>query len=89
MTMIRTDQLMTKTEIKLEAQLRLLDNGDGAFLHIEEDYIERAEQLRRMDRATDQDIIEETNAKNTLAEMQIQFGRMMKLFGFTEFQGSH
>ena len=88
--MIRTDQLMTKTEIKTAAQMALLDNGDGAFVSIEEDYIGRMETLRdRGEILTNAEIIEETNAKSVLAEMQIQFGRMMKLFGFTEFQGSH
>ena len=89
MTMIRTDQLMTKTEIKLEAQLRLLDNGDGGFVSLEENHIERIEQSQRMGIENAEDIIEKTNAESVLAEMQIQFGRMMKLFGFVEFQGSH
>tara|TARA_R110000824_G_scaffold104469_2_gene247997 strand:- start:2233 stop:2496 length:264 start_codon:yes stop_codon:yes gene_type:complete len=87
--MIRTDKLMTKTEIKFDAQMRLLDNGDGAFLAVEEDYIESLERRGEEGMATAADAIELANAKNVLAEMQIQFGRMMKLFGFTEFQGSH
>ena len=87
--MIRTDQLMTKTEIKTAAQMALLDNGDGAFLSIEEDYIENLERRNERGMATAEDAIELANAKSVLAEMQIQFGRMMKLFGFTEFQGSH
>ena len=87
--MIRTDQLMTKTEIKTAAQMALLDNGDGAFLSIEEYYIENLERRNERGMATAEDAIELANAKSVLAEMQIQFGRMMKLFGFTEFQGSH
>ena len=87
--MIRTDQLMTKTEIKTAAQMALLDNGDGAFLSIEEYSIENLERRNERGMATAEDAIELANAKSVLAEMQIQFGRMMKLFGFTEFQGSH
>ena len=85
--------LMTKTEIKEQAQWQLLNNGDGAFLYLQEDTIERLEQKQKPGSygypPTPEDIIELENAKSIYAEMETQFERMKKFFLFEAFQGSH
>jgi len=82
---------MTKTEIKEEAQRRLLNDGAGAFLHLTEDEIEPLErQVEVYGQAlTDENEIELKNAKAIIAEMDTQFERMKKFFLFPGFQSSH
>ena len=83
-------KLMTKTEIKEQAQWQLLNNGAGAFLYLQEDRIEPMEQrVSRGYSPTPEDIIELENTKAIYAEMETQFERMKKFFLFEAFQGSH
>ena len=86
---IKTNELMTKTEIKLDAQLRLLNDGAGAFLHLTEDYIDNLERKVKMYGLTEEDKLELRNAQNVIAEMDRQFERMKKFFLFEGFQSSH
>ena len=81
---------MNKTEVKFQAQMKLLNDGAGAFLYIQEDSIERIEgmQARGME-IHQEDTIELENSKAILAEMHIQFERMKRFFLFTEFQSNH
>jgi len=86
-------KLMTKTEIKEQAQWKLLNNGAGAFLYLSEDTIDNLE--KRMVPGsygyppTPEQITELENAKAIYAEMETQFERMKKFFLFEAFQGSH
>ena len=86
-------KLMTKTEIKEQAQWQLLNNGAGAFLYLTEDTIERIENKLVPGSygypPTPEDIIELENAKAIYAEMETQFERIKKFFLFEAFQGSH
>ena len=86
-----TTTLMTKTEIKEEAQRRLLNDGAGAFLHITEGEIENLERKVTMygQTLTGEDETELKNAQAVLAEMDTQFERMKKFFLFEGFQSNH
>jgi len=89
--MITTTLLMTKTEIKEEAQRLLLNDGAGAFLHLTEDVMERLEKQVEMfgQALTDGDEMELRNAQAVIAEMDKQFERMKKFFLFEGFQSNH
>ena len=79
-------KLMTKTEIKEQAQWQLLNNGAGAFLYLTEDTIERLERQEEYGQPlTPENIIELENAKAIYAEMETQFERMKKFFLFEAF----
>ena len=80
--------LMTKTEIKDRAQLNLLDRGAGAFTWELEVNIEPLEQYRDVYHE-EIDENELANCKAVYAEMEKQFDRMKKFFGWASFQGSH
>jgi len=83
-------KLMTKTEIKEQAQWQLLNNGAGAFLYLQEDRIEPMEQrVSRGYSPTPEDIIELENTKAIYAEMETQFERMKKFFLFESFISNH
>ena len=86
-------KLMTKTEIKEQAQLKLLNDGAGAFSYLREDTIDRLESGMVPGSygypPTPEDIIELENSKAIYAEMETQFERMKKFFLFEAFQGSH
>ena len=79
--------LMTKTEIKQQAQYFILDNGDGAFIWVREDCVEPLETDKRIGREFDEN--ELANWKAIYAEMERQFDRMKKFFLYEGFQGSH
>ena len=82
---------MSKTEIKFDAQMRLLNDGAAAFLHLNEDVIDRLEkqvETYGMPR-TDGDEIELKNARAVIAEMRTQFERMQKFFNIENFNSSH
>ena len=86
-------KLMTKTEIKEQAQLNLLNDGAGAFLYLNENLIEPLES-KMMPGAygyppTPEDIIELENSKAIYAEMDTQFERMKKFFLFESFTSNH
>ena len=86
-------KLMTKTEIKEQAQWQLLNYGDGAFLYLREDAIEPIENKMVPGSysypPTPEEITELENAKAIYAEMETQFERMKKFFLFESFQGNH
>jgi len=86
-------KLMTKTEIKEQAQWQLLNNGAGAFLYLTEDTIEPIEKTMVPGSygypPTPEQITELENAKAIYAEMETQFERMKKFFLFEAFQGNH
>ena len=86
-------KLMTKTEIKEQAQWQLLNNGAGAFLHLTEDAIEPIEQTMVPGSygypPTPEQITELENAKAIYAEMETQFERMKKFFLFEAFISNH
>ena len=88
---IKTNELMTRTEIKEEAQLRLLNDGAGAFLHLTEDYIDNLEKRAEMygQAFAEEHEMELRNAKAVIAEMYTQFERMKKFFLFEGFQSNH
>ena len=81
-------KLMNKTEIKDRAQLNLLNDGAGAFLFSMENNIEALERQRDVYKM-EIDENELTNEKAIYAEMEKQFDRMKKFFGWESFQGSH
>ena len=89
--MILTTTLMTKTEIKEEAQLRLLNDGAGAFLHLTEDYIDNLEKRAEMygQAFAEEHEMELRNTEAVIAEMYTQFERMKKFFLFEGFQSNH
>jgi len=80
--------LMTKTEIKDRAQLNLLAEGSGAFLFQIENNIEPLEKQRDIYKM-EIDENELANLKAIYAEMEKQFDRMKKFFGWASFQGSN
>ena len=86
-------KLMTKTEIKEQAQWQLLNNGAGAFLNLSENCIEPLEKQQRPGAygypPTPEDIIELENSKAIYAEMDTQFERMKKFFLFESFTSNH
>ena len=86
-----TTTLITKTEIKEEAQRRLLNDGAGAFLHLTEGVIENFEKRVEVycQTLTDAEEMELRNAKAVIAEMYTQFERMKKFFLFEGFQSNH
>ena len=84
-----TITLMTRTEIKEEAQRRLLNDGAGAFLHLTEDVIENLERRVKRNAQTEEDKLELRNAQTVIAEMYTQFERMKKFFLFEGFQSNH
>jgi hypothetical protein len=88
---IKTNELMTKTEIKEDAQRRLLNDGAGAFLHLTEDVIDSLERQAKMygQAFAEEHKMELRNAKTVIAEMDRQFERMKKFFLFEGFQSSH
>ena len=79
--------LMSKQEIKDLAQLNLLNDGCGAFTFSLENNIEPLESRLRRGEAIDEN--ELANEKAIYAEMEKQFDRMKKFFGWDSFQGSH
>ena len=83
--------LMTRTEIKEEAQRRLLNDGAGAFLQLNEDVIDNlTSRVEKYGQAlTDEQEIELKNAQNVIAEMDTQFERMKKFFMIEGFQSNH
>jgi len=82
------ENLMSKQEIKDQAQSMLLDSGAGAFTFVKENNIEPLEHRRdKMGEAIDEN--ELTNEKAVYAEMEKQFDRMVKFFGFVSFSSSH
>ena len=88
---IKTNELMTRTEIKEEAQLRLLSDGAGAFLYLNEDVIDNLERQAQMygQAFAEEHKMELRNAKTVIAEMDTQFERMKKFFLFEGFQSNH
>jgi hypothetical protein len=84
-------KLMNRTEIKEEAQRLLLNDGAGAFLHLNEDVMERLEKQVEMfgQALTDENEMELKNAQAVIAEMDTQFERMKKFFLFEGFQSTH
>ena len=83
-------KLMTKTEIKEQAQWQLLNNGAGAFLYLIEDRIEPLEKKgSRGYPTTPEDTIELANSKAIYAEMETQFERVKKFFLFESFTSNH
>ena len=80
--------LMTKQEIKDRAQLNLLDRGAGAFTWELEVNIEPLEQYRDVYHE-EIDENELANGKAIYSEMEIQYDRMKKFFGWASFQGNH
>ena len=83
--------IMTKAQIKFDAQMRLLNDGAAAFLHLNEDVIDRLEKQVETygKRRTDGDEIELKNARAVIAEMRTQFERMQKFFNIVNFSSSH
>ncbi len=79
--------LMTKQEIKDQAQLNLLNDGAGAFLFVMENNIEPLEKWQRWGEEIDEN--ELANGKAIYSEMEKQFDRMKKFFGWASFQGNH
>ena len=79
--------LMSKQEIKDQAQLNLLNDGCGAFTFSLENNIEPLETWQRLGEEIDEN--ELANAKAIYAEMEKQFDRMKKFLGWPSFQGSH
>ena len=79
--------LMTKQEIKDQAQLNLLNDGAGAFLFVMENNIEPLEKWQRWGEKIDEN--ELANGKAIYSEMEKQFDRMKKFFGWASFQGNH
>ena len=79
--------LMSKQEIKDQAQLNLLNDGCGAFTFSLENNIEPLETWQRLGEEIDEN--ELANEKAIYAEMEKQFDRMKKFFGWDSFQGSH
>ena len=80
--------LMTKQEIKDQAQSLLLNDGAGAFIFVHENCIEPLER----DRDSYKMEIDENELANWKAvdvEMEKQFDRMIKFFGFVSFNSSH
>ena len=86
-------KLMTKTEIKEQAQLNLLNDGAGAFLYLSEDTIDNLEKKMVPGSygypPTPEQITELENAKAIYTEMETQFERMKKFFLFESFTSSH
>ena len=82
---------MSKTEIKFDAQMRLLNDGAGAFLHLNEDVIDNLEsRVEDYGQAlTDEQEIELKNARAVIAEMDTQFERMQKFFNIENFNSSY
>ena len=82
---------MSKTEIKFDAQMRLLNDGAGAFLQLNEDVIDNlASRVEKYGQPlTDEQEIELKNAQNVIAEMDTQFERMKKFFMIENFRTSH
>jgi len=82
---------MSKTEIKFDAQMRLLNDGAGAFLQLNEDVIDNLEsRVEDYGQAlTDEQEIELKNARAVIAEMDTQFERMQKFFNIENFNSSH
>lgn len=88
--MTATSKLMTKTEIKEEAQRLLLNDGAGAFLHLTEDVMEPLEwQVKRGAPLTAEYEMELKNAQALEAEMDKQFNRMKKFFLYESFWSTH
>ena len=79
--------LMTKQENKDQAQLNLLNDGAGAFLFVMENNIEPLEKWQRWGEEIDEN--ELANGKAIYSEMEKQFDRMKKFFGWASFQGNH
>ena len=79
--------LMTKQEIKDQAQLNLLNDGAGAFIFVMENNIEPLEKWQRWGEEIDEN--ELANGKAIYSEMEKQFDRMKKFFGWASFQGNH
>ena len=79
--------LMTKQEIKDQAQLNLLNDGAGAFLFVMENNIEPLAKWQRWGEEIDEN--ELANGKAIYSEMEKQFDRMKKFFGWASFQGNH
>ena len=80
-------KLMTKQEIKDQAQLNLLNDGDGAFLFSMENNIQPMEDAIKNEAPwADKNAL--TNEKAIYAEMEKQFDRMKKFFGWESFQGN-
>jgi hypothetical protein len=82
---------MTKTEIKEDAQRRLLNDGAGAFLFLTENWIENLERKVKVygETLTGEQEMELRNANAIFAEMHWQFERMKKFFRFEGFQSNH
>ena len=80
--------LLTKTEIKDRAQIHLLNDGAGAFTFVLENNIESLEFRRdKLEQEIDEN--ELANEKAVYAEMEKQFDRMKKFFGWAVFQSNH
>ena len=80
-------KLMTKQEIKDEAQYHLLNDGSGSFIFVNENNIEPLETWKKLGEEIDEN--ELANHKAVYAEMEKQFDRMKKFFNWETFQGSH
>ena len=68
-----------------------MNDGAGAFLHLNEDVIDRlVKQVEEYGRPrTDGDEMELQNARAIIAEMDTQFERLKKFFLFPGFQSNH
>ena len=81
------EKLMTRQEIKDRAQMNLLNDGAGAFLFEMENNIEPLETWQKRGEEIDEN--ELANYKAVYAEMEKQFDRMKKFFGWAYFVSSH